>query len=118
MAAEEIFTASAVTTIGTLGIFAMFYLRSKGWLWQHVWTAAILLTLINAYTVEVYGWQHAAVANELADLSFGVVHALMWMMILLFGYMLLSLFYQAIRSAQDMLSGRRKYGKPDEENPY
>jgi len=118
MAGEEVFISSAITTLTTVGVFALFYNRAKSWFWEHVWMAAILLALINAYTVERYGWQHAAVVNSLADLSFSMVEVLMWMMILLFGWLLLGFFYQLIRTAQDMLSGRRKYDKSDEENTY
>lgn len=108
MAIEDMFVASAITMGGLLGFFAFMYHFAETWLWKRVWLMGCFLTAYMEMGILRYGFQHIVVINDLADLSFSAMQVLMYCVIMLFGWLLLSLMYHGLRGLVDAASGKKK----------
>lgn len=115
MAGEQVIIASAVHTAVAAGVFLYMYHSASGRFWKHVWMIGIFLTLLYGFTIDQWAFQHILVANELNDLALSIVIVLQYMVIIGFGYVILSLAYYAIRKLVEVVGGgNMRYGKADE----
>lgn len=108
MAIEDMFVAAAITMGGLLGFFIYMYHFAESWLWKRVWLMGCFLTAYMELGIMRFGFQHIVVITDLADLSFAAMQVLMWCIVALFGWLLLSLMYHGARSLIDAASGKKK----------
>lgn len=107
MAVENMFIASAITTFGMLGFFTYMYHQADSWLWRRVWLFGSLSTLYLSLGILRKGFQNVVVINDLADLTFAAMTVLMWCIVLMIGWLFLSLLYHGIRRMIHIAEGRR-----------
>lgn len=112
MADAEIFVASAITIVGMLGFFTYLYHHAGGWLWKRVWMLSAFLSIYFQMGILRKAFQNILVINDLADLTFGVMMILQWVIVLLIGWLFLSLLYAAVRKMIHAAEGRAP--EPDE----
>jgi type III secretory pathway component EscU len=115
MAGEEMFVAASITAIGMLGTFIFLYSQSKHWLWARVWMMAIFSTIYISLNVMRKGFQNVLVMNDMADLYSALMTAIMWVMILLIGYLFLGIAYYGLRRLKDAAEGRMRDDELQEE---
>lgn len=110
MAGENFFIAVAVTMTSTLGFFTyLHWMASKtgNWLFERVWMMGAFATVYLSIGFLRRGFQNYLVDTALADLTFSLMHILQEVMVLLFGWLLLSIAYHGIRQIIDAVEGRR-----------
>lgn len=107
MAVEEMFIASAITMLGVLLTFVYLHFRAaSSWLWERIWLIGIFMTMYVMMGIMRKGFQNVIVMTDLADLTFGIMHILMWCVILIIGYLILGILYHGVRNLLDIASGK------------
>lgn len=102
------FIAAAVTMVGLLWFFAFLLHRAKNWLWGTVWLMACFLTAYIALAMMNRGFSNLLETTDLSDLTFAAVSILMYCVIIIFGWLLLSLMYHGLKALMDAASGKKR----------
>lgn len=107
MAIENMFIAASITMVSLLGFFMFMFHFAESWLWKRVWLMGCFLTAYMELGIMRFGFQHVVVINDLADLSFSAMQIMMYAIELLFGWLILSILYHALRSLSDAAQGKK-----------
>jgi len=113
MALEEMFIASAIQSCAIIGLFLYFYHTCEGWIWKRLALFGVFAGVYRGLAVEHAGWADIVVHTDLAELTFATVQIMMWVLIALMLWLVLSLFYHFTRSWLSSVKGER-YGKVNE----
>jgi len=110
MANETMFVASAVTFLGILAFFVYLHYTSRkmnDWLFERVWMFASFLTVYVSLNYIRRGFQNYVVDNSLADLAFSGMVVLQYTVILVLGWLILTIAYHGFRILQCSVEGKR-----------
>lgn len=110
MAGEEIFTASAVLSVATIGVFTVLFLKANGETMKKIWLGAIMLALLHAFNVQRIGF-NATGLYDLRDMTFTIMEGMMDLLIGLMFLMFIGVAWDLLNALMKILEGR--YGKAD-----
>ena len=105
----EIFIAAAIAGASALGLMVYLHKESKTEFWKGVWLSGAFLIVSYLFSVVYVGFQTVLVITSLADLTFSVLHAVLWIGgFLLLAYTFWNLLKIMIKSLTDTIREKRK----------
>lgn len=105
MAGEEVFVSSSILSVATIGVFAMFYYlswQSKDELMQRVWVLLMMLGLTQGMMVQRVAFNVTGL-YDLRDMTFILTEGIMWVMVGLIFFVVVSVFLNILKSIADVL---------------
>jgi len=109
MAVEELFISSALNSLGYMAVFLyLFHASSDSKFWKKVWLSGVFLIMLYSISVERYAWQYDAVSTQLDNLSSALLQVIMWVLVTLITYVVISVLLMLIQGLVDMVSGKKE----------
>lgn len=104
MAGEEIFTASAILSVATIGVFVILFLKASGETFKKIWLSAVLLALLHAFNVQRIGFNVTGLF-DLRDMTFTIMEGMMSLLIGLMFLMFLGIIWDILNALKKFLDG-------------
>ena len=117
MAVEDYFVATAIGSVGMMGVFIYLFhysvTQKQPRIFSLAWIGGVFMVIMFFLATIQRGFQFGAVDNELAGLSLGVLQALLYMTYLLVAYVMFEACREIYNVVIGIVSGRSSYGKSD-----
>ncbi len=71
------------------------------------------MVIFRALAIEAWGWQHVVVSNDLSDMTYTTSTILMYMVVCVLGWLILTLALYCLKGLMDVATGKNEWQKQE-----